>query len=135
VCWHSDRIGARVPYIVGLSLLTATAFAVSGLARQPWVVVAALAIASVSYYAVQGPSLSLSTTFLDGPAAAVGIAAINMLSIVGGFVGPNWMGWAIQHGGGTRMGTGMLSVAYVLAAVLILVVKRQSARRSIPPIA
>ncbi len=132
VCWHSDRIGAKVPYIVGLSLLTAVAFAVSGLVREPWVVVTALGIASVSYYAVQGPSLSLSTTFLDGPAAAVGIAAINMLSIAGGFVGPNWMGWAIQHGGGTRMGTGALSFAYVLAAGLILVVKRQSARRSIP---
>jgi ACS family tartrate transporter-like MFS transporter len=128
VSWHSDRLQAKVPYIVGLSLLTATAFAVSGLSSQPWVVVAALAVASVSYYAVQGPSLSLSTTFLDGPAAAVGIAAINMMSIIGGFVGPNWMGWAIQHGGGTRMGTGLLSVAYVAAAGLIMVVWRMGLR-------
>ncbi len=124
VSWHSDRLRAKVPYIVGLSLLTAAAFAVSGLSRRPWVVVASLGMASVSYYAVQGPSLSLSTTFLDGPAAAVGIAAINMLSIVGGFVGPNWMAWAIQHGGGTRVGTGMLSVAYASAAAVILVVWR-----------
>jgi ACS family tartrate transporter-like MFS transporter len=127
VSWHSDRLQAKVPYIVGLSLLTATAFAITGLARQPWVVVIALGVASVSYYAIQGPSLSLSTTFLDGPAAAVGIAAINMLSIFGGFVGPNWMGWAIQHGGGTRVGTGMLSIAYVASAGLILVVNNRSA--------
>ncbi|WP_263373685.1 MFS transporter [Granulicella aggregans] len=137
VCWHSDRIRAKVPYVVGLSLLTATAFAVSGLVRQPWVMIAALGLASVSYYASQGPALSLSTTFLDGPAAAVGIAAINMLSIIGGFVGPNWMGWAIQHGGGTRVGTGMLSIAYLLAAVVILVVSLKTGRGqvSIPPIA
>lgn len=126
VSWHSDRLQAKVPYIVGLSLLTATSFAVSGLAKQPWMVVIALGIASVSYYAIQGPSLSLSTTFLDGPAAAVGIAAINMLSIIGGFAGPNWMGWAIQHRGGTRVGTGMLSVAFVLATGLILIVHKRS---------
>ncbi len=132
---HSDRMRVKVPYIVGLSLVTAAGFAVSGLARGPWVVVAALAVASVSYYAVQGPSLSLSTTFLDGPSAAVGIAAINMMSIVGGFVGPNWMAWAIQHGGGTRVGTGMLGLAYVAAAGTILLVKRRSEPRSIPPIA
>jgi ACS family tartrate transporter-like MFS transporter len=137
VSWHSDRIRAKGPYIVGLSLLTAMSFAVSGIVRQPWVMIAALGLASVSYYASQGPALSLSTTFLDGPAAAVGIAAINMLSIIGGFVGPNWMGWAIQHGGGTRVGTGMLSIAYLLAAVVILVVSLKTARGqvSIPPIA
>jgi ACS family tartrate transporter-like MFS transporter len=129
VSWHSDRIRAKVPYVVGLSLLTATAFAVSGLVREPWVMIAALGLASVSYYASQGPALSLSTTFLDGPAAAVGIAAINMLSIIGGFVGPNWMGWAIQHGGGTRVGTGMLSVAYLMAAGLIAGMHRLQRKR------
>ena len=131
VCWHSDRIRAKAPYIVGLSLLTAMAFAVSGLVRQPWVMIVALGLASVSYYSSQGPALSLSTTFLDGPAAAVGIAAINMLSIIGGFVGPNWMGWAIQHGGGTRVGTGMLSVAYGMAAAVIFVISRMRTPREV----
>ncbi len=133
--WHADRMGSKVPYIVGFSLATAAGFAVSGLASLPWLVVAALAVASVAYYAMQGPSLSLSTTFLDGPAAAVGVAAINMMSIIGGFVGPNWMAWAIQHKGGTRLGTGMLSVAFVAAAGMILMVNRESRRRTIPPIA
>ncbi len=126
---HSDRLRVKVPYIVGLSLVTAAGFAVSGLAREPWVVVAALGVASVSYYAVQGPSLSLSTTFLEGPSAAVGIAAINMMSIIGGFVGPNWMAWAIQHGGGTRVGTGMLGVAYVAAGGMILLARRRPEHR------
>ena len=126
--WHSDRMRAKVPYIVGLSLVTAAAFAVSGLSRQPWVVVMALGVASVSYYASQGPALSLSTTFLDGPSAAVGVAAINMMSILGGFVGPNWMAWSITHTGGTKVGTGLLGVAYVVAAGMILAVGRRSKR-------
>ena len=122
--WHADRRGTKVPYIVGFSLVTAAGFAASGLARNPWMMVSALAFASVGYYTMQGPSLSLSTTFLDGPSAAVGVAAINMMSIMGGFAGPMWMAWSIQHEGGTRVGTGMLSVAFVMGAGMILLVQR-----------
>lgn len=122
---HSDRRQVKVPYVVALSLTMATAFLVSGLVTTPWMVIAALAVASVSYYSLQGPALSLSTTFLDGASAAVGIAAINMLSIIGGFVGPNWMAWSITHTGGTRIGVGLLSVPCAVAAGLILFVKRK----------
>ncbi len=125
--WHSDRMRMKVPYIVGLSLVTALGFGVSGLARAPWLVVASLAVASVSYYAVQGPSLSLSTTFLDGPSAAVGVAAINMMSIAGGVVGPNWMAWSIEHTGGTRWGTGMLGVAFAAGAGMIFAARGKRA--------
>jgi ACS family tartrate transporter-like MFS transporter len=134
VSWHSDRAQVKVPYIVGFSLLTAVAFGVSGVVREPWILVSALAVATTSYYAVQGPSLSLSQTFLEGPSAAIGIAAINMMSIIGGFVGPNWMGWSIQHTGGTRLGTGMLFLPYALGAALILVVQQRSGQRSVSPI-
>ena len=91
VSWHSDRLRVKVPYVVALSLVTGMAFGVSGVSRQPWIAVTALAVATVSFYGMQGPSLGLLTTFMDGPSAAVGIAAANMLSITGGFVGPMWM--------------------------------------------
>jgi ACS family tartrate transporter-like MFS transporter len=123
---HSDRRQLKLPYVVVLSLLMAAGFAVSGVAHSAWVVVPALAVASITYYAMQGPALSLSTLFLDGSSAAVGIAAINMLSIVGGFVGPNWMAWSIKHSGGTRVGTGLLCVPCALAAGLILGVRRKA---------
>ena len=138
VSWHTDRLGAKAGYVIGLSLMTGAAYGVSGIAHQPWVVVAALGVASIVFYGMQGPALGLLTTFMDGPSAAVGIAAANMLAIAGGFVGPLWMGWSITHTGGTRVGTGMLSVAYAAAAGMILVVKRQSETRpagSLPPIA
>ena len=124
VSQHSDRKQLKIPHIFVLTLLMAAGFAASAMTQNPWVVVPALAIATITYFAMQGPALSLSTTFLDGPSAAVGIAAINMLSIIGGFVGPNWMGWSIEHTGGTKIGIGLLSVPCTLAAVLILGVTR-----------
>ena len=135
VSWHSDRLRMKVPYVVALSLLTGTAFGVSGISRQPWIVVAALAIATVGFYGMQGPALCLFTTFLSGPPAALGIAAMNMMGIAGGFAGPNWMGWSIERTGGTRLGTGMLFFAYAAGAGMILAVRRKSGNRSIPAIA
>ncbi len=130
VSWHSDRQRVKVPYVVALTFVTAVAFAISGISRTPWMVVVSLAVATISYYAVQGPSLSLLTTFLDGPSAAIGIAAANMCAIAGGFVGPIWMGWSITHTGGTRVGTGLLSVACATGACLVLLVNR-FARRAV----
>ena len=124
VSWHSDKLKMKVPHIVVLCATTAAGFAVSGIAQNAWVVVVALALATVSYYGMQGPSLGMLTTFMDGPSAAVGIAAANMLAIAGGFAGPVWMGWSIGYTGGTRLGTGMLGVAYSVAAGLIVVVAR-----------
>jgi ACS family tartrate transporter-like MFS transporter len=125
----SDRSGKKLPWVVALTLAVAAGYGVSSLLSAPWAIVAALAVATICNYAMQGPALSLSTTFLDGPAAAVGIAAVNMLSIIGGFVGPNWMGWSIRHSGGTRLGVGMLCVPCALAAGLILGVRRRQSSK------
>jgi len=116
----SDRQRKRLPWIVGLSLVMAVGFLVSGLAHSPWIVVPAVSIAMVSFYGLEAPALSLITTFLEGPAAAIGIAAVNTLAITGGFLGPNWMGWSITRTGDWRWGLGMLSVPCALGAVLML---------------
>ena len=93
------------------------------MAHTAWVVLAGVAVATVSLYAMQGPALSLVTTFLQGPQAAVGIATINTLSIVGGFVGPVWMGWAMTRTGDFRWGLGMVSVACAVAGCVVLGVR------------
>jgi len=120
VAWISDRQRVRLPWIVGLSLVMALGFLVSGVARSPWIVVPAVSVAMVSFYGLEAPALSLITTFLEGPAAAMGIAAINTLAIIGGFLGPNWIGWSITRTGDWRWGLGLLSVPCALGAVLML---------------
>lgn len=119
----SDRRGRKVPYIVAMCWVMAAGFLVAGVAHTAWVVLAGVAVATVSLYAMQGPALSLVTTFLSGPPAAMGIAAINTLSIVGGFVGPVWMGWAITRTGDFRWGLGMVSVSCAVAGCVVLGVR------------
>jgi len=53
---------------------------------------------------MQGPFWSIATRFLEGRAAAAGIALMNMIGILGGFVGPYWMGIAKDLTGDYRRG-------------------------------
>jgi ACS family tartrate transporter-like MFS transporter len=61
----------------------------------------------------------------------VGAAAVNMLANLGGFVAPYAWGAAKDATGGYRLGLMMLPVAYLVAAGLIVNLRRQlRARRA-----
>jgi ACS family tartrate transporter-like MFS transporter len=121
----SDRCGVKKPFVIGMCLLVGIGYLAAGLGHSPWVVLPALLLASAAYYGMQGPALGMFTTFLNGPAAALGIAAINMLGIAGGFVGPNWMGWSITRTGDYHFGLSLLVVPYLLAAMFVFAVRRK----------
>jgi MFS transporter, ACS family, tartrate transporter len=112
----SDRWGVRRPILMVLALLSGAGYLVGGLGHSAWVVVPALTVATVAFFGMQGPALALITTFLSGPTAAMGIAAVNMFAIVGGFVGPNWMGWEITRTGDYRWGLSLLGLPCLVAA-------------------
>jgi len=59
---------------------------------------------------MQGPFWSIATRFLEGRAAAAGIALMNMIGIFGGFVGPYWMGIAEDLTGDYRRGFSTMAV-------------------------
>ena len=47
-----------------------------------------LTVITVAVYATYGPFWSLPSLFLTGQSAAVGLAAINSVANLGGFIGP-----------------------------------------------
>ena len=63
----------------------------------------------------------MPTMFLSGPAAAAGIATINSIGNLGGFVGPWAIGWIKDPTGSFLGGLYMVAGLLVLSAVLTLV--------------
>jgi ACS family tartrate transporter-like MFS transporter len=104
-------------------------FLVSGLTSQAVVLLPALCLAFLAYNAMQGALLSIPGTFLGGKSAAAGVAAINMVGILGGFLGPYWMGWAKDLTGDYQRGLGMLAPVMLLGAGMMLVLRRIAAER------
>jgi ACS family tartrate transporter-like MFS transporter len=130
----SDLKRTRVGFMVPLIIVMAVGYTVTGLARGPhvvWIVIAALTLAMTSYYGTSSLALSVSASLLEGPQAAIAIAAVNTMAIIGSFSGPYWMGWATVRSGSYRLGWGMMVVPCLLGiAILLAAVRRSPVKKS-----
>jgi ACS family tartrate transporter-like MFS transporter len=125
---HSDRAGERYLHLVVPCVLIAAAFVVGGLTVAPILALPAYAIIFIGFNATAGPSWAIASSFLTGRSAAAGIATANTIAIVGGFLGPYWMGRAKDFTGNYQ--TGLLTLAIpALAGVAILLFMRYQAMR------
>jgi ACS family tartrate transporter-like MFS transporter len=67
----------------------------------------------------------MPTAFLSGSAAAGGIAAINSIGNLGGFVGPSIVGFARDATDSFRGGLVVLALILIAGAGLTLLVRRE----------
>ena len=118
---HADRHNERRWHIAGCCLLAAAAIIGVTRAHSTGTVIPALAVGAIGIWGTLGPFWALATRFLRGGAAAGGIAIVNSLGNLAGFVAPYAIGWVKGHTGGFG---GMLFVSAALAcgAVLVLCV-------------
>lgn len=110
---HSDRTGERRWHVSISAFVGAMALLAGGYATSLPAVVAALSIALMSVSSMVGPFWVLPTKFLQGTAAAAGIALINSLGNLGGFFGSYVIG-AVRTTTGSFRG-GLLIAAATLA--------------------
>jgi MFS transporter, ACS family, tartrate transporter len=131
---HSDRTGERAFHCIVPCVIMALCFVTASYARTPWIVVAALGTSFIAFQSMQGPALTVPTQFLAGRAAAAGIAAMNMITMFSGFIGPNWMGIMKDHTGSYQAGLRGLALPS-LAAAAIMFVLTQSLKQPVaaPP--
>jgi ACS family tartrate transporter-like MFS transporter len=109
-------------------------FVTASYARTPWIVVAALAASYISFQSMQGPALTVPTEFLAGRAAAAGIAAMNMITMFSGFVGPYWMGLMKDHTGSYQAGLRGLALPSLVAAAIMFVLTQNLKQPVAPPL-
>ena len=84
----SDAKGERIWHVALPALLAATGFVWASLAQSDMLVLMALIFAMVGVLATFGPVFALPSSFLRGTAAAGGIALVNAIGVLGGFLGP-----------------------------------------------
>jgi MFS transporter, ACS family, tartrate transporter len=125
---HSDCTKERYLHVAVPFLVMTVAYLIGGLSVLPWLAVPALALASLSFFSMQGPLLALATSFLHGKSAAAGIAVMNMIGIMGGFLGPYWMGLAKDFTGTYQPGLLMLVIPGMVGATTIFMMRSKSQR-------
>ena len=112
----SDRTGERYLHIGGCAALAGIGLALSALATNNTLQLAALCLAAFGLYSGQTVLWTLPPRFLTGTAAAAGVALINAIGNLGGYIGPFAVG-AIKNATG-ELSTGL----YFLAASLLITV-------------
>jgi ACS family tartrate transporter-like MFS transporter len=121
---HSDTIGERRWHTALPPLAGGIALIGAGLIFQPVIAFLFLIIATVGIFCSFGPFWARPAAVLTGAAAAVGIALINSVGNLGGFVGPMLMGYLTAVTGTLQGGLivvgGCLVLSGVLAAALHL---------------
>jgi len=122
---HSDRAGERYLHLVVPCVLIAAAFVVGGLTVAPILAIPAYAIIFIGFNATAGPSWAIASSFLTGRSSAAGIATANTIAIVGGFVGPYWMGRAKDFTGNYQTGMLTLAVPAFAGAAILLVMRHR----------
>jgi len=127
----SDHAGERIFHVAGAALLGALGLLASVHTSSHLIALAAVTCASMGIYAALGPFWSVPPLFLRGTAAAAGIALINSIGNLGGFLGPYIVGWMKETTGRFTAGFETLAIFVLLAGLLILLIRRML----IPPTA
>jgi len=121
---HSDRTGERRWHVAGPMLLGAAAFVMTVLAPQTLAMsLITLSIAAFGIWSTLGPYWTLPPAMLRGTAAAGGIAIVNSVGNLGGFVGPLAVGWVRDATGTFSSGLLMLAATLVIGAAVVLLIK------------
>jgi D-galactonate transporter len=130
---HSDRTRERRWHCAGAAFLGgAGLIAASFLTGHLAAALLALSFATIGIFATMPLFWSIPTAYLSASAAAGGIALINSLGLVGGFVSPFVIGWVKASTGSVNYGLYIVTGLMVLGAIALLLGVSPKALRESP---
>jgi predicted MFS family arabinose efflux permease len=89
---NSDRMRERRLHVAAAAFTGAIGLTAAAYLKIPAAELAALCLAAVGIWGTLGPFWAMSSEFLSGTGAAAGIALINSVGNLGGFLGPYLVG-------------------------------------------
>jgi MFS transporter, ACS family, tartrate transporter len=99
----------------------------AGLLSNPIAQIVSLSLAQIAVISFLAPFWVLPTILLSGTSAAVGIALVNAIGNIGGFVGPTIVGFLKTSTGGDGGALLSLSAMALLAAAVCVWMRRLAA--------
>jgi len=119
---HSDATGERRGHIALSAVVGGVALALSGFVRGVVPAIVLLSCATAGLASMLGPFWAFATSFLGGIGAAAGIALVNSVGNIGGFVGPNIVGFVREATSEFAAGLAIVGAILVAGGALVLTV-------------
>ena len=129
----SDRTGERTGHAAVCASLVALGCVGAAVLTDPVARIASLVLMQVAVISFLAPFWCIPSLLLSGSSAAVGIALVNAIGNVGGFIGPSAVGFLRSHTGGDTGAFIGLGAMAATAAIIIFLMGRspQLARRPV----
>ena len=121
----SDRKLERRYHVAIPAIIGGTALLLLGLTSSTLFSIVLLSFVALGIYSIYGPFFSLPSEFLTGFSAASGIALINSVANLGGFVGPYAVGAISGRTGSLYGGLAVVGASLLAAATLALILPRE----------
>ena len=134
VLWgrHSDRRMERKLQVAIPLAVAAVGIALAGLVSDPLIKMVLLSIAGFGVFANLPVFWTLPAAFLSGAGAAAGIAIINALGNLAGFVGPYAMGWIKDSTGSFGGGLLLIAALALIGCIAVLLLRHDTRLETAP---
>jgi len=119
---RSDRLLERRSHCAIAFMLCAIGLVATALLPSPILRMIALCVAAFGAWATLPVFWAMPTAFLSGAAAAAGVAYINSIANIAGFIGPFIMGWIKDATGSFDGGLLVIASVTIVAGIAILCV-------------
>jgi MFS transporter, ACS family, tartrate transporter len=126
----SDRHNERRWHFCWACLLAAGGLAGAGLLGSSFAGLALMSVATVGLYGSKPAFWPMPSAFLTGTAAAGGIALVNSIGNLGGYVGPFIVGWIKDSTGSFEAGLYFLAACALLSGIIAYVAVQPTGRTS-----
>jgi ACS family tartrate transporter-like MFS transporter len=123
---HSDITGERVWHVAGPAVVSGLSLIAAVYLGDPILAAVALIFAAIGQYSTTSTFWALPTGFLTGSAAAGGIAVINSIANLGGFVGPYAIGWIKDATGDASLGLLVLAACLIVSSIVTVLLGHDS---------
>jgi nitrate/nitrite transporter NarK len=125
----SDRFRERRWHLVVPAVIAAGGFIAATMATSTTLAIVCLSLAAAGAISCAPLFWSLPTAFLAGTGAAAGIAWINSVGNLAGFLGPFLVGYLKDFTGNNSAGMYLLAAALVIGSLAVLAVPARTVNR------
>ncbi len=118
-----DRSGKKINNLTFACLISAAGLVVSIVSHSFLISMTGMTVALIGITSARAIFWTIPTRFLTGIAAAGGLAYINSIGTLGGFIGPSLMGWFKDRTGSFTTGLLVVSGFLILATMFSILLK------------
>ena len=128
--YSSDRFMERRRHLIAAATIGGCGFLLAAWIGNSYWALAAMSIATIGTYGSRPTMWPMPSQFLTGASAAVGIALINSIGNLGGYVGPFVVGWIRDSTKSFEMGVYFLAGCAFMAALIAYVARRATGAKA-----